>query len=300
MKRIVVIGDYISLSTAQKSRLEALGEVTYVPSPPSSEAWLTAVQGAEIICSDGDFLYENLGNLENVFVTYPYIELGSFDSEELAQKGVYVANTRGSNKNSIIEWVLFMTLALFRDFVSVTNATENIASTRTQSVEKKKVLIVGKGSIGTGIGEVLQVLGMEVSFFTRGDNFIEKGADADLVINALNSSPSSKNLLSETFFMSMKKGAYFISFVRPHTYDLHGLIKSLDNGILTKAALDADPESSGDVTNEFYQTALKHGKILVTPHVAFSTEQAGNNASEILVQNVENYINGTEANVVNK
>ncbi len=299
MKKIVVVGDF-GLSTEQKERLESVGEVSYIPIPNSSSEWLEEVRGMDVICSDGDYLLENLEKLENVLVTYPYIELGSFDSKKLAERGVYVANTRGSNKNSIVEWVMFMALALFRDFIPTVNATESVPFTRTRSLENKKVLIVGKGDIGTQIGKMCGAFGMNVDFYTREDNLIQKAQNVDLIINALNSNPTSKNLLDEKFFMSVKKGANFISFVRPHTYDLRGLIKSLDAGVMGQAALDADPEASGDTTNDFYQTALSHGKILVTPHVAFATEEAGINGNEFLVQNVENFLTGKPSTIIEK
>ena len=101
-------------------------------------------------------------------------------------------------------------------------------------------------------------------------------------------------------FLSLKKGAYYITFVRPYTYDLDGIIKSIDKGILAGAAIDCDPEKFGDTTNEFYQKALSNSKILVTPHVAFSTKQAIVNGAEIAVQNIEAYLKGKPQNILTK
>ena len=76
---------------------------------------------------------------------------------------------------------------------------------------------------------------------------------------------------------SLKKGCFYITFVRPYTYDVDGLIKAINNGIVAGAAIDCDPEGFGDTKNEFYQKALSNSKILVTPHIAFSTIQAVTN-----------------------
>ena len=100
--------------------------------------------------------------------------------------------------------------------------------------------------------------------------------------------------------MSLKKGAYYLTFVRPYTYDLDGLLKSIDNGILAGAAIDCDPEKFGDTTNEFYQKALSNPKVLVTPHIAFSTKQAIANGGEVAVKNIEAYLNGNPQNVLTK
>ncbi len=299
MKKIVVVGD-LGFSTEQKERLGAVGEVSYIPIPDSSDKWLEEVRGMDVICSDGDYLLENLEQLENVLVTYPYIELGSFDSKKLAERGVYVANTSGSNRDSIVEWVMFMVLALFRKFIPTVRTTAPVPFARHQSLVGKQALIVGKGSIGTQIGKVCEAFGMDVDFFGRGDDIRKKAESADLVINALNSNPTSKNLIDESAFMAFKKGSYFVSFVRPHTYDAAGLIKAIDAGIVAGAAIDCDPQPHGDIENDFYKMMFANEKILVTPHVAFATEQAGANGAEFLIQNVESYLTGTPKNIILK
>lgn len=299
MKKIVIAGDFL-FSDAQKARLAIQGEVKQTTDYSSPEEWLTAVEGADIILSDGDYLLQNLPKLKDVFVTYPYIELGAFDSEELKKNGVIIANTRGSNRNSIIEWTTFMILSLFRKLPNYLNCTESREFHLNQSLADKKVLIVGKGSIGTGIGEICESFKMGVEYFTRKDNLKEKAKDADLIINALNCNSSSENLLDEDFFMSLKKGSYYVTFARQYTYDLKGMLKSLDANILAGAGIDCDPEEPYDVGNDFYQTCLKHDKVLVTPHVAFATNEASANGRETVIKNIESYINGTPQNIITK
>jgi len=298
MKKIVVLG--AKLNDNQKARLQALGEVQYLPSPSTSDGFLHQAEGVDIIYSDGSCLLASLPKLKNVFVTYPYVELGVFDSEELKKNGVLVANSQGGNRPSIIEWVMFMVLSLFRKFIPMVRAAENFPVELQETLSGKKVLIVGKGSIGTKIAIPCEAFGMEVSFFERGDNLLAKSADVDLVINALNCNSTSKNLLDEKFFMSLRKGAYFISFSRPYTYDLNGILKSIDSGVLGGAAIDCDPEKFGDTTNEFYKKAFSNPKVLVTPHIAFSTKQAIANGAEIALQNIEAFIAGIPQNVLTK
>jgi len=299
MKKITVAGSF-PFTDEQKSRLEALGEVKTVSGYSSPEEWLAAVEGSDVILSDGDYLLENLENLENVFVTYHYIELGPFDSEKLKAKGVYVANAQSGNRNSITEWTIFITLSLFRKFPLYLRTTVSHEFVRHPSLEGKKVLIVGKGSIGSGVGDVLTVLKMDVDYFVRGDDLKKKAADADLVVNALNCNSSSKNLLDKDFFVSLKPGSYYVTFARPYTYDIDGVIESINSGILEGAGIDCDPEPLFDVTNDFYQKCLKNEKILVTPHVAGITKEAGKNGIEIAVQNVEAFLKGSPQNILTK
>jgi glycerate dehydrogenase len=296
--KIVTLG--ANLTEEQKGRLSLLGDVSFLPSPATAEDFLKQVEGVDVIYSDGSFLLESLPKLENVFVTYPYVELGVFNSDELKKNGVLIANSQGGNRASIIEWVMFMALSLFRKFTPMVRATENFPVELQQSLNGKNVLIVGKGSIGTKIAIPCEAFGMNVSFFERGDDLKSKSADADLIINSLNCNSTSKNILNEDFFMSLKKGSYFVSFVRPYTYDIDGLIKSIDEGVVAGAGIDCDPESFGDTTNDFYQKALSNQKILVTPHIAFSTKQAVAGGAEIAVQNIEAYVSGKPQNILTK
>jgi phosphoglycerate dehydrogenase-like enzyme len=243
---------------------------------------------------------ESLAKLKNVFVTYPYVELGVFNSEELEKKGVLVANSRGGNRDSIVEWTMYMILSLFRKFAPMVRATENFSFELQESLNGKNVLIVGHGSIGSQIGVLCEAFGMTVKFLERGDDLAIISKDADLIINSLNCNSSSKNLLGETFFMNLKVGAYYITFSRPYTYDIDGLIKSLNSGIVAGAAIDCDPEDFGDTTNAFYQKSLSNPKILVTPHIAFSTKQAVANGREIAIKNIEAFLKGEPINVVRK
>jgi len=298
IKKIVALG--INLDDNYKKRLELIGQLSIMEAPISIEDFLEKAKGADVLYSNGDYLLESLPKLQNVFVTYPYVELGVFDSEALEKNGVFVANSQGGNRDSIVEWVMYMTLSLFRKFAPMVRATENFPVELQQSLNGKKVFIIGHGSIGSQVGILCNAFGMEVNFFERGDDLAVKSKEADLIINSLNCNTSSQNLLDEIFFMNLKNGSFYITFSRPFTYDIDGLIKSIEAGIVAGAAIDCDPEDFGDTTNDFYQKALGNSKILVTPHIAFSTKQAVANGREIAIQNIEAYLSGKPKNILRK
>jgi len=101
MKKIIVFG--VNFNDEQKARLEKIGATTYESSPTTSEELVQKANGFDVICSDGSCLLESLPKLKNVFVTYPYVELGVFDTEELEKNGVQIANSQGGNRDSIVE-----------------------------------------------------------------------------------------------------------------------------------------------------------------------------------------------------
>ena len=191
MKKIITLG--INLSNEHKKRLESIGELKVLDEPTSVEDFVNKSEGADILFSNGDYLLEALPKLRNVFVTYSYIELGVFDTEELAKNGVTIANAQGGNRDSIVEWTTYMILSLFRKFNPMVRAKENFPVELQQSLVGKKVLIVGHGSIGSQVGKLCEAFGMEVAFFERDNDLLEKTKDADLIVNSLNCNTSSKN-----------------------------------------------------------------------------------------------------------
>jgi len=302
MKKIALDGEF-GFSEEQRKRLDAVGELVSLEEAKSNNMWLEAVQGYDVVCTwgDGGYALANLSKLKNVLVTYPYTELGSFDSAQLAKNNVFVANSQGGNRKSIVEWTMFQILSLYRQFPKFLRTTEQYPFTSTESLEGKNVLIIGHGTIGAEVGERCEAFGMVVDYFNRGDDLKAKTAQADVVVNALNCNPSSENLLNADFFLSMKEGSYYVTFARPYTYDIDGLIGAIEaGGTVAGAAIDCDPEPLFDVSNDFYKKCLSSDKILVTPHVAGVTKQAAVNGLEIMVSNIEAYLQGNPRNIIKK
>ncbi|PIP30999.1 hydroxyacid dehydrogenase, partial [bacterium (Candidatus Howlettbacteria) CG23_combo_of_CG06-09_8_20_14_all_37_9] len=49
----------------------------------------------------------------------------------------------------------------------------------------------------------------------------------------------------------------------------------------------------------FYKELISHPKIIATPHISFHTETTIKTANDIMIDNVEAWINGNPINIVN-
>lgn len=300
-RKIVIIGNIINLSKQQIERLRKIGQVRVVANCASLEDWQNAIQGANIICCDQkEYLLASIYNLKDVFITYPYVEIGDFDSRRLEKQGVYIANAKGANRAAVIEWTSYMILALLRKFPGVTNPNHSLNCELTQSLLGKRALIIGKGNIGTGVGEICIAFGMQVDYATRADNPANKAICADVIINCLSCNQTTNKLLDVAFFTSCKPGSYFVSFAMPYTYSVAGLIAALRNQTLAGAAIDFAETLYGDISHPDYKALAKAPNMLLTPHTAFATEQTGKNGLEIMVQNVEAFAAGRPQNILTK
>jgi phosphoglycerate dehydrogenase-like enzyme len=297
--KIVVTGS-VPFSAEQVRRLQQVGRVTTAGGASSGDEWLKQVEGADVVCSDGMFVAGNLARLHDVFITFPFVEIGSFDTDALARRNVMVANARGSNRDSVVEWAVFMALSLLRRFPDYVNADRELRFERGESLSGKDICVVGAGDIGSHLGKVLEALRAEVRYVTRDDDLMTAVKGCQLIVNSLSSTPSSAQLLDRGFFRALESGSYFITYVRPHTFDVKALLEALDDGILAGAAIDCDPQTPFDTVNAYYRTLAAHEKVLATPHVAFATTQAERQSLDTVVENVEAFANGRPRNVLVK
>lgn len=301
MKKIVIIQNF-GFTPKQTERLKKMGNVKfYNNSPITREEWLDRTKGANIICSEEFGLQDNINKLRDVFITYPFVALKGINIKQLKKNNITLANSPGCNKDAVSEWTINMLLNLFRKFhyfINNNDLPNNKMPEITQSIKNKNVTILGKGNIGSRIGELCEVFGMNIIFFKRGDNLLDKTKNADVTINCLSLNKNSVNLLDKNFFFSLKKGSYFITFTQKEIYDTDAMIEALDKNILNAIADDCSSEAVGDIHNDYYQKLLKHKRILVTPHIAWNADISIYNGNETVINNIEAWINGKPQNLI--
>ncbi|MFA6392513.1 MAG: NAD(P)-dependent oxidoreductase [Candidatus Paceibacterota bacterium] len=301
MTKIVVTQD-LGLNEEERQRLNKLGEVQYYENlSKTPEEWLERCKKADIICTGKFGLVKKYQELENVFLSLPFVAVSFFDIQKLKEKNIKVSNCPGCNKEAVSEWVIAMILNLFRDLPNWTNKLEfqtNIPK-ETRGLSNKNITILGKGNIGTKVGEICEVLEMNVRYFIKGDNLIDSIKDADVVVDALGVNESTINLLNETFFNSFKKGSYFITTTSTKIYDTDAMLEALNNNILAGIANDCGSIQVGDIYDLSYIKLAKIPKVLATPHIAYNTDVTDRKANKMMIDNIEAYLKSNPINLIN-
>jgi phosphoglycerate dehydrogenase-like enzyme len=168
----------------------------------------------------------------------------------------------------------------------------------TPGLAMKSVTILGKGQIGARVGEIAESLGMAVHYFKRGDDLYDSVNDADYVVNTLSSNPSTKGLLDTRFFAALKDGSYFVDVTRDEVVEVDAMFRALDSDKLAGVASDCGGILVGDTDDPLYQKLLNHPKAYVTPHISYNTPLSMKIGNDIMIDNVEAWINGKPINVV--
>jgi phosphoglycerate dehydrogenase-like enzyme len=300
MKKIVVTQD-LGLNIEERDRLNKLGEVKYYENlPETPEEWLERCKGADVICSGKFGLKLKYQELENTFLSLPFVATDFLDRDVLKERNIKVSNCPGCNREAVSEWVIAMILNLLRDLPNWINKIESDSIPKeTKGLVGKNITILGKGNVGSRVGKVCEALEMNVKYFTENDDLIESIKGADVVVNALIPNETTKELLSRDFFNSFKISSYFITVTSPKIYDVEAMLEALDKNILEGVADDCGSIQVGSVNDPFYVKLASHPKVLSTPHIAYNTDVTDRKASKMMIDNIEAYLKGKVINLIN-
>lgn len=184
------------------------------------------------------------------------------DPVALAREGVVLTNTPGAVRRPLAVSGLTLLLACahrllenHRVTVSGRWAVERGAH-RGIGVDGRTVGILGFGSVGSELAEMLAPLGVTVIANNRsgrsaraaqlGVELVDRAtlaARSDFVVVTAALTDENRGMLDESFFEAMRSTAYFINIARGGLVDQPALTQALRNGQIAGAALDVyDPE----------------------------------------------------------
>lgn len=301
MPKIVVTQD-LDLFPDQIEKLKSLGDVTFHKNlADTPEDWLVRVRGFDIICTRKFGLKQKINELHDVFVSLPAVGVGWVDKETIRANNVTLANTPGSNKAAISEWIVGMMINSIRElpaYIDVEKLPYDMPSVH-RGLSEMKVTILGAGNIGKEVGRVCEALDMKVKFYRRGDDLLDSVKDADVTIACLSLNADTKGLLDEKFFSTLKPKSYFVSVVDGAVLDEDALFKALDDGVLAGAAISCAGTTPGDGDNPDYATIRQHPKIMATPNESCQTDVTARIANDMMIDNIEAWLKGEPINLVN-
>jgi D-3-phosphoglycerate dehydrogenase len=240
------------------------------------------------------------------------VGLDNVDAEAASKRGIIVMNTPGGNTISTAEQTMALIMALSR------NTAQANASLREGRWDRNKYMgvelygktlgIVGLGRIGTEVAKRAMSFGMRIIAYDPyltvekaqelGVEIVDlKGIikDSDYITVHTPITNETRNLFTEKEFAQMKPGVRLVNCARGGIINEADLIKALESGKVAGAALDVyETEPPKDFT------MFKNEKLVATPHLGASTEEAQVNvaievcrqvADALLGRGVKNAVN---------
>lgn len=259
------------------------------------------------------------------------------DLDACASRNIKVANVPSYGENTVAEFAFALILALSRriieanDYVRETGTFTNDGF-RGFDLAGKTLGVIGCGHIGVhtvrmGRGFDMEVLGFDPSADEAKAKEIgftcvtldELLASSDVISLHVPYNEHTHHLLNKESFKKVKKGAYLVNTARGAVIETEALVEALKDGTLAGAGLDVlEEEGKMNETEELalltsphpaadeMKTALAdkflidHPRVIVTPHVAFDSDEAVRRIADTTIENMSSFARGSVQNLVAK
>ncbi len=226
--------------------------------------------------------------------------------DECERRGIAVFNAPYSNTRSVVEMAIGEMIILTRDIMTKSNKMhEGIwdkSAKNSYEIRGKKLGLVGYGSIGTQISVIAEALGMEVYFYDVVDKLALGNAKkcrtleellnlSDFLSLHVDGRKSNANLIGEREFAQMKDNVIFVNLSRGHVVEIPALVNALKSGKVWGAAVDVFPYEPKSNDEAFVNELVGLPRVVLTPHVGGSTEEAQANIGEFVPSKLLQFMN---------
>lgn len=216
------------------------------------------------------------------------VGVDNIDVPAASKAGIVVMNTPGGNTISTAEHTMALILSLSRNVAPACATMKNGGWDRNKftgtELSGKTLGIIGLGRVGLAVARRAQSFDMKIVGF---DPFmtVEKAAElgiesiprlddlwqhCDYITLHTPLSADTRNVVNAKTIAKMKKGVRIINCARGGLVEENDLKEALDSGQVAGAAFDVFEPEPPTADNPI----VTHPKVLVTPHLGASTEEA--------------------------
>ncbi|BAS98933.1 Os06g0655100 [Oryza sativa Japonica Group] len=215
------------------------------------------------------------------------VGIDNVDLQAATEAGCLVVNAPTANTVAAAEHAIALLAAMARN---VAQADASLKAGKWQrnkyvgvSLVGKTLAIMGFGKVGSEVARRAKGLGMDIIShdpYAPVDraraigvdlvSFDEAISTADFISLHMPLTPSTAKLFDDETFANMKKGVRIINVARGGVVDEDALLRALDNGTVSQAALDVFTEEPPPKDSKL----VHHEHVTVTPHLGASTSEA--------------------------
>ena len=231
-------------------------------------------------------------------------------------RGIIVSNVRGYAVNTVPEHTFALIFALRR---SLMGFRQDVIAGEWQRANQfcffnhpirdlagSTLGIFGRGTLGTSVARIAEALGMTVVYAGR------KGADtvgegyarfeevletADILTLHVPLTPETRDLIGMAEFRKMKRQPLIINTSRGGLVNEADLVQALDEGLIAGAGFDVLTKEPPAADNPLL-TILERPNVIVTPHVAWASDEAMQSLLAQVIGHLEHFVAGHPTNVL--
>lgn len=278
---------------------------------------LERIRGADIVITNKVVIsaqaFAENPQLKLVAVTATGVN--NVDVEAAKQNGTAVCNIRAYGNESVAEHAFMMMITLMRNLPAyqrdvAAGLWENSPffchlGAPMRDLNGKTLAIFGRGNIGKTLATYAQAFKMNVVFAehkhaeTVRDGYVsfdEAIRSADVVSLNCPLTPQTANMIGEAELQQMKPGSILINCGRGGLVDEAALVAALKYGQIGGAGFDVLTQEPPRDGNPLLKARLPN--LIVTPHIAWASQEAANRLFDILLDNINRFVAGNPQNLV--
>ena len=278
---------------------------------------LERIRGADIVITNKVVIsaqaFAENPQLKLVAVTATGVN--NVDIEAAKQNGTAVCNIRAYGNESVAEHAFMMMITLMRNLPAyqrdvAAGLWENSPffchlGAPMRDLNGKTLAIFGRGNIGKTLATYAQAFKMNVVFAEHKNaqsirdgyvSFDEAIRSADVVSLNCPLTPQTANMIGEAELQQMKPGAILINCGRGGLVDEAALVAALKYGQIGGAGFDVLTQEPPRDGNPLLKARLPN--LIVTPHIAWASQEAANRLFDILLDNINRFVAGNPQNLV--
>src|ERR1043165_4123311 len=237
------------------------------------------------------------------------------DLEYCRRRGITVCNVRGYAVNSVPEHVLMLILALRRNLLAYRRDVREgkwaqskqfcLLTHPLHDISGSTIGIVGHGAIGKSMARLAKSVGMKVLISEHKNardvragraGFSEMLEQSDIVTLHCPLTDDTRDMFGPAEFTMMKRNALLINTARGALIQDEALIPALRTGLIAGAAIDCLREEPPVNGNPLLDLDLPN--LIITPHVAWASDEAMQALADQVVDNIEAFVAGRPQNVL--
>jgi D-2-hydroxyacid dehydrogenase (NADP+) len=231
-----------------------------------------------------------------------------FPLDEFEERDIALTNSTGIHDTSVGEFAVGLMLSFARRIHTYVRAQEDRewrhpAWDEPFTLDGERLCIVGLGTLGRGIAERADALGMEVVGVRRSGEktphteevypptrLHEAIADARFVVLAVPLTEETENLVGTEEFAAMDEDAYLVNVARGPVVAQDDLVAALRDGEIAGAGLDVFEEEPLPEDSPLWDFE----EVVVTPHRAAAERDYYRHIGGLVRENVERVEDGAK------
>jgi glycerate dehydrogenase len=238
------------------------------------------------------------------------------DKSYCQRNAVAVANIRGYAVNTVPEHTFALILALRRNIIAYRNDVLAGEWQRAgqfcffnhpiRDLAGARLGIIGEGVLGQRVAELSRAFGMVPLFaahkgvqglgplYTPWQEVMET---SDVITLHSPLTPQTRGMIAMPEFQAMKRRPLIVNTARGGLVDENDLVRALDAGLIAGAGFDVAAEEPPSMDSPLMRAAGRPD-VIVTPHVAWASDEAQQALADQLIDNIENFVAGRPTNLV--